>query len=176
MAFKYYSGGSPLKGLDYSGLGPSEQPTQQQPQVDPGMVMNILQQTGVMGGQSGVTGGGGGGNLWGANSGTKMGSMWGKMGKGISSVAGNPWAWLAMAIIGNEAYAKHRGYRSKSKSKYARDLLSGEVFHQDLENRFLPKLGLKKGSSMNKAISFLSNPMGGTLDPAKTIKRFRDIF
>ena len=89
---------------------------------------------------------------------------------GLSSAG--PWGLLAAAIISNESYARGKGYRSKNDKQYAKDLFSGEVFHQDMEKRWLPKLGIKEGSAANKIGSIALNPFGGvTLDPKKTLDR-----
>lgn len=60
---------------------------------------------------------------------------------GATSALGSagPWGLLAAAIIGNETYAKKHGYRREG-SDYWRDLGSGKVLWQDIENRWGPKI------------------------------------
>lgn len=60
---------------------------------------------------------------------------------GDSALYANPWAWLALAIIGNESYAsQHDHARSDDKGTYAKDMLTGHVLSRDIEHRYNPKL------------------------------------
>jgi hypothetical protein len=138
MAFEYTEADVPIQGLDYSMMQPK--PQQQQPQqgmsMDPNMIMDMLGKFGVGGGSgalassAGPAGSGGASQLAGASIG---GSSSGGTGGALSGVASNPWAWLAAVIVGNELYAKHRGYRDEDSMDYVKDLFSGEVMHQDIE-------------------------------------------
>lgn len=51
-----------------------------------------------------------------------------------------PWALLAAAIVGNETEARRGGYRAEDDTEYARDLLTGRVVSQDIDQRWGPKL------------------------------------
>jgi len=60
-------------------------------------------------------------------------------GMGSAIAAGGPYAALAALMIGNEMYAKDKGYRREGKDYY-KDLLSGDVMWQDIGERWSPKL------------------------------------
>lgn len=60
-------------------------------------------------------------------------------GLGGSLAAAAPWAALAAVIVGNESYAKNHGYR-RSGSDYYKDLATGRVLSQDVDNRWSPML------------------------------------
>lgn len=74
--------------------------------------------------------------------------------------AAGPWAALAAAIGVNEYNAKKGGYRAEDDKDYAIDLATSAVGNQDLEQRWLPKLGIKEGSDASNVISHVSNPLG----------------
>ena len=206
MAFEYTEVGVPLQGLDYSMMQPKQQqqPQQQGMSIDPNMIMDILNKFGVGGGNlassAGSAGQGGASQLLGAGigGGGSLASMAGPAGTGgasqlsgaslgggvggggsgaLAGLASNPWAWLAAVIVGNELYARPRGYRDEDTGDYIKDLFSGEVFHQDMEQRFLPKIGLEEGSKGNKWASALLNPFGGiTADPGASWDRIKGLF
>lgn len=119
-----------------------------------------------------------GGSAYLSGAGTAAGSGAGSAAGGLGSAASaaGPWAALAAIIYLNESKAIKEGKRSEDKGEYAKDLFSGEVFHQDMEQRWLPKLGLKEGSKANETISTLSNPMGFTGDLGKTWGRLKGLF
>lgn len=179
MAFEYYGANTPLQGLDYSPITEGPEQVQQQPQqqMDPTQIMSMVQ--GMMGGGgaqlAGPAGSGGTSGL------SKVGVVGGSGGGGGATggfgsamSAAGPWAALAAIIVGNELYAKKRGYRSEDSTDYIKDLFSGEVFHQDIEQRFLPKLGIDEGSKTSKAISFALNP--SPVNFGEQWDRLKDIF
>ena len=157
MAFRYEPATIKQPELDY-GLD-------DEPQSDSGGMgglQDLLSQFGGgggggggMGGIAGMFSGGGGGGGASASAGAG-GSAGGGIGGAIS--AGGPWAALAAVIIGNEYYAEKRGYRDEDTGGYVKDLLTTEVWHQDLEQRWLPAIGIDEGSGLSSAISLLSNP------------------
>lgn len=128
------------------------------------------------GGAEGVAGGSMGQGAGLAASEAGMGSAAGGAGGGSSmgsmAAAAGPWAALVAAIGVNEYNAK--GHRRKGKD-YAKDLGTGEVFHQDMEERWMPKLGMKEGSKANALASHLANPVN-PLNPKKTWERFKKLF
>ena len=97
-------------------------------------------------------------------------------GGGMSAAMSNPWTALAAVIIGNELYAHKKGNREKDPLKYAGDLVTGEVLNQDLEQRWLPKLGIKDGSTTSDMISTVSNPVSSIAHPKRTAKRIGKFF
>lgn len=101
-------------------------------------------------GGAGTIGGGG----WGAAGGA---SSAGGMGSAIS--AAGPWAALAAIIYANESYARDKGYRAEDPMEHGKDILTGDVFYQDVEKRILPKIGIDEGSKESKFISSTLNPM-----------------
>jgi len=188
MAFKYQQPPPGLQGLQY----PSQQPQEEQQGqgIDPGTMMNAYQQfaggSGAAGGSggsgavSGLFGGGGSGGsgavsgLFGSG-GSAGGAAGGSSAGGGSAVASaGPWAALAAIIYANESYASAHGDRDPDDKEYAKDLFSGEVFHQDMEKRWLPNIGIDEGSKESKAISFMANPLHA--DPGKSWERLKDIF
>lgn len=177
MTFQYYGGGTPpLRGLDY-GREEVQQPAQQA-QINPSALMKMFGQGGATPLGSGATAAGSAGP-GGASALSQVGIAGqgvGGSGSGAGSgmAAAGPWAALAAVIVGNELYARKRGYRSEDKGEYMKDLFSGEVFHQDIEQRFLPKLGIDEGSKTSKAISFLLNP--SPVNFGEQWDRLKDIF
>lgn len=178
MAFQYY-GSNYFKGLDYSPVTQQNQQPQQSPmsQIDPNQLTTMIQKImgggGSLAGMAGPAGAGGasqlsGASLTGAGGGGGSGMM-----SSMSGVMSNPWAWLAAVIVGNELYAKHRGYR-RDGMDYWKDLFSGEVMHQDVEKRFLPKIGVKEGSKTSKVISHSIQPVSADL--GQSWDRFKGIF
>jgi hypothetical protein len=134
---------------------------------------------GGMGGGGGIMSmfGGGGGGGAGASAGASAGGGAGaSAGSSIGSAAAaaGPWAALAAVIIGNELYARKRGYRAEDKGEHAKDFLRGEVLSQDIEQRYLPKLGIEEGSKTSSAISLIMNPF--SLDFDKQWDRLKNIF
>jgi len=80
-------------------------------------------------------------------------------GSGAASglAAAGPWAALAAAIIGNETYAKNHGYR-RSGSDYYKDLATGRVLSQDVDNRWAPMLfGKNDRMGLGKDMSFAAD-------------------
>ena len=127
---------------------------------------------GSLAGMAGSAGGGGAAQLSGASlTGSGAGASGGS--GAMSGVMSNPWAWLAAVVVGNELYANHRGYR-RDGMDYWKDLFSGEVMHQDLEQRFLPKIGVKEGSKTSKVISHLIQPVSADL--GQSWDRLKEIF
>lgn len=67
-------------------------------------------------------------------------------GLGGGMAAAGPWAALAAAILGNETYARKKGYRSEDPKKYAQHLATGKVLEQDVEKRWAPKVDKMTGN------------------------------
>lgn len=181
MAFEYTETDVPIQGLDYSMMQPKQQQPQQGTSMDPNMIMDMLSKFGVGGSgalasSAGPAGSGGASQLVGASAGGSgaTASGWSGMSGALGGVASNPWAWLAAVIVGNELYARHRGYRDEDSMDYVKDLFSGEVMHQDIEKRFLPKIGVDEGSKTSKLISHLIQPISADL--GESWDRFKDIF
>lgn len=61
-----------------------------------------------------------------------------------------PWGLLAAAIIGNETYAKKKGYRDEDSTGYMKDLIGGKVLEQDVEKRWSPKVDNMFGGTGEK--------------------------
>ena len=181
QGFQYYGQPEQYQGLQYP------QPQQPQQQGDSGMLQ--MGQLGLDAYKSGLFGGGAGAAQFG---GAEVASGAGMMGGGAQTAAGvggqagggmggaaasaGPWAALAAIIAVNEYNAYKGGYRDESKGEYAKDLFSGEVFHQDMEQRWLPKMGLEEGSWGNKWASVLANPLGMTADPKASFERIKGLF
>lgn len=178
MAFQYYGGNNevPFQGLDYSIMQPQQQSQQSHgAQIDPNMIMGIIDKLGLGGSgtaagtsaaASGSAGTGGAATVAGtATIPTASGgaSASGGLTSGLSSLASNPWAWLAAVIVGNELYSKKRGYRADNTMDWLKDAFSGEVLHQDIEKKFLPKLGVDENSKTSKLISHLIQPVSADL-------------
>lgn len=110
--------------------------TEQQPSqqgglgVDPSMAMGAMQSFGGGSAAGGTTGGAAGGGAV-AGGGSSMGS---------SVAAAGPWAALAAIIAVNEKSARNGGHR-RDGADYAKDLASGKVISQDMNERWAPKLG-----------------------------------
>lgn len=99
-------------------------------------------------------GGASAGGLGGLGGGAAAGGGGGAMG-GLA--AAGPWAALAAAIIGNETYAKNHGYR-RSGSDYYKDLATGRVLSQDVDNRWAPMLfGKNDRMGLGKDMSFAAD-------------------
>lgn len=81
---------------------------------------------------------GGGGAAAGGASGGAAGAA-GSSGLGGSLAAAGPWAALAAAIFANEKSAKDGGYRREG-ADYAKDLATGRVLYQDVDQRWAPKI------------------------------------
>lgn len=109
-------------------------------------------------------------------------------GFGQAMASAGPWAALAAAIVGNEKYAKDRGYRSTDDKTYAKDLLTGGVLGQDVEKRFNPFMdkhsnGLWSKSGLGGDTQFGADLLGFNFKDAKKgfkntslIKALRKIF
>lgn len=106
----------------------TQQPAQQSSVgMDPSMGMGAMQAFGS--GSGGAAGGG-------AAAGTSGGSS--AAGSGVA--AAGPWAALAAIIAVNEKSARNGGHR-RDGADYAKDLASGKVLSQDVNERWVPKLG-----------------------------------
>ena len=93
--------------------------------MDPSMGMGAMQAFG--GGSGGAAGGAAGAS--GSSS---------AAGSGVA--AAGPWAALAAIIAVNEKSARNGGHR-RDGADYAKDLASGKVLSQDVNERWVPKLG-----------------------------------
>ena len=100
--------------------------------------------SGFMSGSTATSGVGAGGSLGSFASGTSSagtavsgGASSSGLGSGLA--AAGPWAALAAAVIGNETYARNRGDR-RSGGDYYKDLATGRVLSQDVDNRWSPML------------------------------------
>ena len=103
-----------------------QQPVQQSSGgMDPSMGMGAMQAFG--GGSGGAAGGAAG------TSGSSSAA-----GSGVA--AAGPWAALAAIIAVNEKSARNGGHR-RDGADYAKDLASGKVLSQDVNERWVPKLG-----------------------------------
>jgi len=114
-------------------------------------------------------GGAGAGGLGGLGGASAAGS-----GSGAASglAAMGPWAALAAAIIGNETYAKNHGYR-RSGSDYYKDLATGRVLSQDVDNRWAPMLfGKNDRMGLGKDMSFAADL--GSFQFGKAFKDLKD--
>ena len=104
----------------------TQQPAQQSSVgMDPSMGMGAMQAFG--GGSGGAAGGAAGAS--GSSS---------AAGSGVA--AAGPWAALAAIIAVNEKSARNGGHR-RDGADYAKDLASGKVLSQDVNERWVPKLG-----------------------------------
>ena len=182
MAFDYIFPNQPMSGLDYNVVPQAqEQPSQQQGGMNPQALTGLAKT--FMGGAEGAgsAGTGTGSGSGSAGAGVAEGAA-SQSGPGIMSqlsttgASAGPWAALAAVIIANEAYASDKGYRDEDKMQYAKDIFSGEVFHQDVEKRFLPEVGIDEDSKTSKRLSFLLHPMGMTGDLGETWDCFTDMF
>lgn len=123
---------------------------------------------------AGIAGAGEGGGWMASMFGGGGGAAGGSAGSsGMTAAMSNPWTALAAVVIGNEIYAHKKGYRDKDPVKYAGDLVTGEVLNQDLEQRWLPKLGIKDGSTASDSISMMSNPLSSLTHPKRSMKRLK---
>lgn len=85
--------------------------------------------------------GGSGGGAAGAGGATGAGSAaGGSSAAGSGIAAAGPWAALAAIIAVNEKSARNGGHR-RDGADYAKDLASGRVLSQDVNERWVPKLG-----------------------------------
>ena len=104
----------------------TQQPAQQSSVgMDPSMGMGAMQ----------AFGGGSGGSAVGA-----AGASGSSSAAGSSVAAAGPWAALAAIIAVNEKSARNGGHR-RDGADYAKDLASGKVLSQDVNERWVPKLG-----------------------------------
>ena len=142
MTFQYYGldGLNQQQQIDYSR---PEQPQQQQPGMGMGNIGGIAEMFGGGGAATATEGGttaAGGGAAAGGTATAGAGAGGGAAGGGGGFAAAGPWAALAAVIIANESEAKRGGYRSEDDGEYAKDLVTGEVLQQDVEERWLPKI------------------------------------
>lgn len=145
MAFEYIGmNGLQDQTLDYS--NPYEQPSNQQQGMSPMQGLQAYQQIAGGGGAAGATGAGGGVStavpeIMQSSSMIGGSSAGGGGGSGGSMLASaGPWAALAAIVIGNESEAEKGGYRAEDRTERAKDMLSGRVLEQDVEQRWLPKM------------------------------------
>ena len=104
----------------------TQQPAQQSAGgMDPSMGMGAMQ---AFGGGSGGAAGGAAGTSGGSSAASS----------GVA--AAGPWAALAAIIAVNEKSARNGGHR-RDGADYAKDLASGKVLSQDVNERWVPKLG-----------------------------------
>lgn len=77
---------------------------------------------------------------------------------GLSSLGSlGPWGALAAVIVGNESYAKSNGYRREG-TDYYKDLATGRVLSQDVDNRWSPMLfGKSDRFGLGKDMSFAAD-------------------
>lgn len=98
--------------------------------MDPSMAMGAMQAFGGSGGTAGGT----------AAAGGTTGAASGSSAAGSGIAAAGPWAALAAIIAVNEKSARNGGHR-RDGADYAKDLASGKVLSQDVNERWVPKLG-----------------------------------
>jgi hypothetical protein len=108
----------------------------------------------------------------GAGAGAGGGSAAGMGGYAVGGV----WAALAAIIVGNEVMARKSGHRSKDTGEYITDIASTEVFNQDLEERWLPKIGIDEDTKLSKAISLIVNPLGKMVEFTDAYDKIKNIF
>lgn len=93
--------------------------------------------------EGGIAAGGGsaagGGAAAGGSAAGSAGGAAGGSGASMLSTLG-PWAALAAIIYANEREARRGGYRSEDDTQYAKDVLGGKAFEQDVSKRWAPKL------------------------------------
>ena len=198
MAYDYIFPNQPMRGLEFD-LGQESQESQETPlqqqmsQTDPKAIASIARTfigktaAGVEGveGVSAAAEVGTGVEGLAAAEGIGVGAEGGAAGtegvaagKGVGSAisAAGPWAALAAVIFANEYMSVKDGYRDENRTQYTKDLFSGEVFHQDMEQKFGNNLfGFDEDSKQSKRFSFAMNPMG-TADWKKSWERFKDMF
>lgn len=182
-----------MDGLNYNPfIVQRPQQRQQQPQISPAQIaqgLDIAKQFGAFGGVGGsgagiATGSQAAGNIAAAqgigSAGTIGGGGWGAAGGagglGSAAAAAGPWAALAAIIYANESYARNHGYRADDPKEHAKDILTSDVFYQDVEKRWLPNIGIEEGSKESKALSSTLHPM--PIDLGKQLeglKAFKDI-
>lgn len=104
--------------------------------------------------------GGAAGGLGGLGGGASAAGGAGAAGGGGAAsglAAAGPWAALAAAIIANESYAKNHGYR-RDGADYYKDLATGRVLSQDVDNRWAPMLfGKNDRMGLGKDMSFAAD-------------------
>ena len=101
--------------------------------VDPSQAMSLASS---FGGGSSAAGSAGGTATTGAASSAGGASS----GIGSMAAAAGPWAGLAAIIGVNEYNAKKGGFRADSDKQYAKDLITGKVASQDINERWAPKV------------------------------------
>lgn len=105
-----------------------QQPSQQGAGMDPSMGMGAMQAFGGSSAAGGEAAAGGGSAAGGSSA----------VGSGVA--AAGPWAALAAIIAVNEKSARNGGHR-RDGADYAKDLATGKVLSQDVNERWVPKLG-----------------------------------
>ena len=129
-------------------------------------------------------GGAGGAGAGGAAAGGSAGGSSAAGGLGGAAAAAGPWAALAAIIGVNEYNAKKGGYRAEDDKEYAKDLATGKVMSQDINQRWAPKLFGKDdkmgfGADMKAAGEASHLDLNGTFDNLEngTVgKLFKKIF
>lgn len=137
--------------------------------MDPSSMMSIGQSfMGSGGGAAGASGGAAGASSGAASASSgaagASGGAAGASSAGSAMASAGPWAALAAAIVINENSAKKGGYRREG-SDYYKDLASGRVLSQDVDQRWAPKIFGKNdkaglGSDMSAAASIGSFQFG----------------
>ena len=156
---------NPPERLDY------QQPQQQSSQQSPlsgltGMIGSMGSSTG--GATAGSTSGAAGGaTAGGATAGSTAGSSAGK------AAMSNPWTALAAVIVANEIWSHKAGVRRSGVKNNIKDLGTTEVINQDFEKKFLPKLGIKDGSTGSKAITTFGNPISSSFHLNRTARNLK---
>lgn len=110
----------------------------------------------------------------GAGGGAAGGGAAGAASGGIGSMAASagPWAALAAAIYGNEKSAKDGGYRREG-TDYAKDLATGKVLYQDVDQRWAPKL-FGENDKMGFGGDMRAASALGSFQPKKALDHFKD--
>lgn len=153
----------------------AQQLQQKQQQSGGGMGNPMGMMSGMMGGGGGGGGGlsgmfGGGGGAAASGASTAGGSAAGAGGGAASSLASFWPAAVVIAGIANESYAKKKGYRREG-SDYTKDLITGKVLYQDVDQRWAPKLFGEKDSMGLGGDMRAASALGG-LDFKKSFKHF----
>ena len=91
-------------------------------------------------------------------------------GGAMSSLASFWPAAVVIAGIANESHAKDKGYRREG-SDYTKDLITGKVLYQDVDQRWAPKLFGEKDSMGLGGDMRAASALGG-LDFKKSFKHF----
>lgn len=128
------------------------------------------------GGLSSMFGGGASASAGGAAASGGGAAAGGSAAAGGGSAAGGLAAFWPAAVvlagIANETSAKKNGYRREG-SDYTKDLITGKVLYQDVDQRWAPKLFGEKDSTGMGGDMRAAAALGG-LDPGKAWKHFKE--